>query len=780
MFVYHRLHSVHIAYTVDVMIVERQFVDHTVVQTQTADENGRIAYARHRYHLAEIRHSRIVHCRIGEYGTHRQRLVTHKIYLLIRDAHKHLFHKHPVERRHTVAALRDDEIVGSSERFGNIAQRTVRQHMVLLDRTRSVDYDDVNPRRYVSVLETVVHNDQFDVGMFGLNTAYSLCTLLAHDDHDIGILELYLQRFIAHVAIGIVQRNFTIPPRTTTVSARQKRNLAFLRHISDNHLGCRRLSRSADGYVSDAYDRNIERLARKHTRIEEEMPKTHSRLVKTSCYFFQEIRHREKLFFKDSTIFNENKTTTAEYYPKKTKAMQFYCLSVFLHTFAYTETIYNMKKTHIITIVAVAIAAFACKTSTQRNADEETQRTVVFGIEADDYDLERNEIRNGQTLSDILHGYGISPATVDRLDRASRNVFPLRNIRKGNSYTAFVKRDSLSSQLDYLVYERSITEYVVFGFVGDSVFVTTGERPVTLQRTKCSAEIESSLWGAIIKEGLPYSLAAELEDIYQWTVDFFGVQKGDAFTVIYDEKFVDTLSVGVGRIWGAKFTHGGKDIYAIPFKSNDKVRYWEYDGGSLRKQMLKAPLKFTRISSKFSNSRFHPVLKRYRPHHGVDYAAPKGTPVRAVADGVVTFKGWGGGGGNTIKIKHPRNMMTGYLHLSKFAAGLTQGKHVSQGEVIGYVGSTGTSTGPHLDFRVWKNGKPIDPLKIPQEPSEPIADADREAFEFVRDRIVAELNGEVPDAERITQLDSIKVVKNIENSADAAATDSSAQPAETR
>ena len=421
-----------------------------------------------------------------------------------------------------------------------------------------------------------------------------------------------------------------------------------------------------------------------------------------------------------------------------------------------------MKKSHIITVAAVALSAFACNFPADRSADEETQRTVIFGIEADDYDLERNEIRNGQTLSDILYGYGIGPATVDKLDRASRNIFPLRNIRKGNSYTAFIKRDSLSLQLDYLVYERSITEYVVFGFVGDSVSVTTGERPVELRRTKCSAEITSSLWGAIIEEGLPYSLAAELEDIYQWTVDFFGVQKGDAFTVIYDEKFVDTLSVGVGRIWGAKFTHGGKDIYAIPFKSDGKVRYWEYDGGSLRKQMLKAPLKFTRISSKFSNSRFHPVLKRYRPHHGVDYAAPKGTPVRAVADGVVTFKGWGGGGGNTIKIKHPRNMMTGYLHLSKFAAGLKQGKHVSQGEVIGYVGSTGTSTGPHLDFRVWRNGQPIDPLKIPQEPSEPIAKADREAFEFVRDRIVAELNGEVADDERITQLDSIVIVKPAE------------------
>lgn len=412
-----------------------------------------------------------------------------------------------------------------------------------------------------------------------------------------------------------------------------------------------------------------------------------------------------------------------------------------------------MSKIFVFFIAGVLALTTACNRNSGPSTEE--QPTIVYGIIADDYNLERGEVSSGQTLGTILDGYGITAATIDRLDRASREIFPLRQIRAGQPYTAFMTKDTIASRLDYLVYEKSVTDYVVFGFVNDSVSVTTGQKPIDLRRTKRSAEIESSLWGAIMQENLPYSLAAELEEVYQWTVDFFGVQQGDKFTVIYDEKFVDTLSVGVGRIWGAKFTHGGREIYAIPFKQGDKLQYWEYDGGSLRKQMLKAPLKFTRISSKFSHSRFHPVLKRYRPHHGVDYAAPKGTPVRAVADGVVVFRGWGGGGGNMLKIKHANNMMTGYLHLSRFAKGIVKGKRVSQGDVIGYVGSTGVSTGPHLDYRVWKGGKPINPLKIPQEPAVPIAKENLEAFEFVRDRIVAELNGEVAESERITQLDSI-------------------------
>lgn len=420
-----------------------------------------------------------------------------------------------------------------------------------------------------------------------------------------------------------------------------------------------------------------------------------------------------------------------------------------------------MKRFRLLLPLLLALTTVSCSSRRSGAENSETApKNLVYGIDADNYRLETNEVTAGETMGRILNRYGVSAQTIDRLDRAAKDIFPLKNIRAGHRYTAFIHEDSLyTPHLDYLAYETGLTDYVIFGFHdNDSLSIRRDTKPTLLRRTKRSAVITSSLWGAIMEQDLPYALAAEMEDIYQWTIDFFGIQKGDSFTVIYDERFIDdTVRAGIGRIWGAKFTQGGKEYYAIPFRQGGKIQYWEDDGASLRKQMLKAPLKYTRISSKFSYARKHPIYKIYRPHTGVDYAAPKGTPVHAVADGVVTFKGWGGGGGKTLKIKHPGGLMTGYLHLSGYAKGIAQGSRVSQGQLIGYVGSTGASTGPHLDYRVWRNGTPIDPLKIPQSPAEPITKENRATFEYVRDRIMAELNGEVKDDERITQLDSLVI-----------------------
>lgn len=407
----------------------------------------------------------------------------------------------------------------------------------------------------------------------------------------------------------------------------------------------------------------------------------------------------------------------------------------------------------LYTILAILIIAPFTACSSKRA--EQKKENIVFGINADNYTLERKTVERGDSWSKILGEYGIGTQKVLRLDQLTKDICPLRTIRAGSHYTAFTRQDSTAVNLDYLVYEKNLVDYVVFAFVGDSVAVREGQREVEIRRKKSTAVISSSLWGAIMEAQLPYSLASEMEDIYQWTVDFFGIQEGDRFTVIYDEKFIDTLSVGIGRVWGAKFTHRGKDIYAIPFEQGGRLQYWEEDGGSLRKQLLKAPLKFTRISSKFSHARLHPVLKKYRPHHGVDYAAPMGTPVRAVADGTVTKKSYDKAAGNMLKIKHPGNLSSGYLHLRGFAKGIKVGARVSQGQVIGYVGSTGRSTGPHLDFRLWKGSTPINPLKVPQKPTEPISKDNKERFDKVKERIMAELNGEVPDSMKVTNLENI-------------------------
>lgn len=413
-----------------------------------------------------------------------------------------------------------------------------------------------------------------------------------------------------------------------------------------------------------------------------------------------------------------------------------------------------MNRWIILTIITLA---FAACTSSTKNGEEQTAppRVYIYNIDCTDHEVIRGEVQKGETAGKIFDRYGVTAAQIDRIARVCRDTFDLRKIRIGGRYTVLLSGDSTARHLDHFVYEKNITDYVTISLVGDSIAVRNDRKDVRVERHKSTAHISSSLWNSIADAGMPISLAVDLEDIYGWSVDFFGLQTGDNFTVIYEKQYVDTVCIGSGRIWGAVFNHNGKQLYAIPFRQGEKITYWDENGNSLRKLLLKAPLKFSRISSRFSNARLHPVHRVYRPHHGVDYAAPKGTPVYAIADGTVIFKGWGGGGGNTLKIKHPRNLTSGYLHLSGFAKGIATGVRVSQGQLIGYVGSTGTSTGPHLDFRLWKGGTPIDPLKAPSEPVEPIKAENREYFEWVRSMVLAELGDSLAGKEPLTQLDSM-------------------------
>lgn len=353
----------------------------------------------------------------------------------------------------------------------------------------------------------------------------------------------------------------------------------------------------------------------------------------------------------------------------------------------------------------------------------------LYGLAASDFEIEASEIESGQTFSKLLNSkYNVNIAIVNELIEKSKGVFDMRDLRAGEPYTAFLKTDTLGGALQYLVYEKSRSEYIVFG-TADSVFVRKGKKDVVTEERYAQGVIESSLYATMDKNGLSPMLAARLAEIFKYNIDFFAIQKGDSFRAIYEEHFIDTKSIGIGRIYGAEFIHNGKPMMAVRFEQDGEIGYWDATGKNLRRNFLAAPLSFNaRVSSKFG-VRIHPIKRVRRQHNGVDYAAPSGTPVHAVADGVIAAKGWdGGGGGNRIWIRHAQGLESAYLHLRGFAKGISTGSRVKQGQTIGYVGSTGASTGPHLDFRIRQKGRYIDPQKTPTTPTEPIKGGNKPAF----------------------------------------------------
>ena len=361
--------------------------------------------------------------------------------------------------------------------------------------------------------------------------------------------------------------------------------------------------------------------------------------------------------------------------------------------------------------------------------------TYKYGIPIDDYDVDYGIVKRNQSLSTILQKHGLSVGEVHRLVEKSKDVFDVRKIRSDQAYAVFTTRDSIPETC-YCVYEIDPKSYVVFDLRGD-YRVTMGENPVEWRRNELHGVVESSLWLAMSKYNADPQLAVVLSNIFGWTIDFFGLQKQDEFRVIYEQEYVDGKSLLNFNVLGAAFRHGDSTYYAIPFELNGEKLYYDRAGKSLEGAFLKAPLDFFRISSRFSNSRFHPVLKRYRAHHGVDYAAPTGTPVYAIGKGRVIAKGYqANGGGNYVKIRHNSIYTTTYMHLSRFEKGIKVGVDVAQKQVIGYVGATGLATGPHLDFRVYENGKPINPLTIKSQPQKTLKDGDLNRYEVVRDSVI--------------------------------------------
>lgn len=392
-------------------------------------------------------------------------------------------------------------------------------------------------------------------------------------------------------------------------------------------------------------------------------------------------------------------------------------------------------------VLGAILFAFGCGQQSPEQVDQELEpeleANIEYGFATDSFIVIKDQVKRNQNLSSILLPYGVPYATIDQLAKASKEVFDVRKLAAGKPYTIYCTKDSAGLATCF-VYEPNATEYVVFN-LRDSVKIYKGEKEIEKRIRHVKGVVNSSLYVDLKKQGADPFLAVELSEIYAWTIDFYRIQKGDAFEILYVENLVEGKSIGVDRILTSTFTHYKKPIKAYFFEGEDEKGYFDEKGNNLKKAFLKAPVKYSRISSGYSMRRFHPVQKRYKAHLGTDYAAPTGTPIYAVGDGVITEARFKRNNGNYVKMRHNSVYSTQYLHMSKIKSGIKPGVRVSQGDVIGFVGSTGLATGPHVCFRFWKNGKQVNHRREELPPSEPIKESSRAEFEA----IVAKLDSTV-------------------------------------
>ncbi len=334
-----------------------------------------------------------------------------------------------------------------------------------------------------------------------------------------------------------------------------------------------------------------------------------------------------------------------------------------------------------------------------------------FGYAIDSFAVVQDTIRPGDSFGNILDSHGIDRGTVFKITNAVKDTFNVARLVAGKKYTLLKSKDT-SSKAQVFIYQPNRIDYTIIDF-RDSITAHNYKKPVTIQRRAVSGVITSSLFNAMNDLGLGISLTHRLSTVYQWSVDFFKIQKGDQFKVIYNERYVeDSIYVGIENVEAAVLKHFNRPYYAFEYQEDGDIEsfsYYDELAKSLQSFFLKAPLEFSRISSRYSPRRFHPVQKRWKAHKGTDYAAPHGTPIWSTANGTVEKAGYTRGNGNYVKIKHNNTYATQYLHMSKIL--VKKGERVKQGDIIGRVGSTGLATGPHVCYRFWKNGKQVDPFR---------------------------------------------------------------------
>ena len=403
-----------------------------------------------------------------------------------------------------------------------------------------------------------------------------------------------------------------------------------------------------------------------------------------------------------------------------------------------------------ITLSVILLFLFSCA-SPKEDSESVTNSKIVapepvieYGFDIDTFMVIKNEIQSGQSLGKILSDFGVSYAQIDKIARKTRRTeFDVRYLKAGHPYAMFCVLDTAGREsAQIFVYEEDKINYVVYDF-RDTLKVYQAQKPIEVKLIEDAGIIEKGssffLTGAAI--GMSDRLCEIISDeIYCWTLDFRNVQPGASFKVLYEAKYLNGEFVGVGDVKAVYFNHLGAGFYAFPYKDTEFDDYFDQDGKNLRKFFLKTPVKNSRISSRYSKNRFHPVQKRWKSHKGTDYAAARGTPIWATADGVIDAATYTKFNGNYVKVRHNGTYSTQYLHMSKIAKGIRPGTHGKQCQTIGYVGSTGLATGPHVCYRFWKNGVQVDPFKTKLPPSDPISDESKPSFELYRDSLTQRLD----------------------------------------
>ncbi|MFD2822712.1 peptidoglycan DD-metalloendopeptidase family protein [Lacinutrix iliipiscaria] len=402
----------------------------------------------------------------------------------------------------------------------------------------------------------------------------------------------------------------------------------------------------------------------------------------------------------------------------------------------------NNRALKSVSFIAICMFCFGCKEDPKNDIIEEEvavvepQDVYEFGFNLNEYLVKRDTIQKGDSFGEILERNNIGYPHIFQIAEKAKDTFDIRKLQVGKPYTLLCSKDDSLQKPKCFIYQPNKEEYVVINFQ-DSIHAYTSTKPIKYVEKTATGVIENNISQTLQEKGLSQKLSYKMaDDIYAWTIDFRRLQKGDRFKVIYTDKYIDdTIYAGVDEIKAAYFEHNSDTLYAFQFET-DSIKgitdYFNEDAKNLRRAFLKAPVQFSRISSRYNlKRRIAHYGYRVKAHRGTDFAAPNGTPIMATANGTVTKSSYTRGNGKYVKIRHNATYETQYLHMSRRKAKV--GQFVKQGEIIGYVGSTGSSSGNHVCYRFWKNGKEVDPFKQKLPEAEPISDSLKiEYLEFIK------------------------------------------------